>query len=145
MANKGHDDGGQLAIFFSSLGQKDQGSYEQRHWRQLHCSSQPLFFCPQDLHNIKSLEARHSLAAFFLYILSYRIQEEELLVLLLELQVCIVNVWQYQGMQVFICYTYSVEQTSVVVFIHLGQNHLLTNFVKTNFPNLSIFIGLYQN
>ena len=70
MANKGQD-GGQLAIFF--LGQKDQGSYEQRHWRQLHCSSQPLFFCPQDLHNIKSLEARHSLAAFFLYILFYRI------------------------------------------------------------------------
>ena len=28
---------------------------------------------------------------------------------------------------------------------HYGQNHLLTNFVKTNFPNLSIFIGLYQN
>ena len=28
---------------------------------------------------------------------------------------------------------------------YLGQNHLLTNFLKTNFPNLSIFISIYQN
>ena len=131
--------------FFSSLGQKDQGSYEQRHWRQLHCSSQPLFFCPQDLHNIKSLEARHSLAAFFLYILSYRIQEEELLVLLLELQVCIVNVWQYQGMQIFICYIVQSRPLLQYLFIWGRIICQVTNFVKTNFPNLSIFIGLYQN
>ena len=27
----------------------------------------------------------------------------------------------------------------------VGQNHLLTKIVKTNFTNFSIFIGLYQN
>ena len=32
----------------------------------------------------------------------------------------------------------------LIKYVH-GQNHLLTNFVKTNFPNLSISIGLYQN
>ena len=28
---------------------------------------------------------------------------------------------------------------------YLGQNHLLTNFVKTNFPNLSIFFSIPYN
>ena len=73
MANKGHD-GGQLAIFF--LVKKTKAVMNSDVGGGCTAASQSFFFCPQDLHNIKSLEARHSLAAFFLYIvyiLSYRI------------------------------------------------------------------------
>ncbi len=74
MANKGHD-GGQLAIFF--LVKKTKAVVMNSNvGGGCTAASQSFFFCPQDLHNIKSLEARHNLAAFFLcsiYILSYRI------------------------------------------------------------------------
>ena len=43
------------------------------------------------------------------------------------------------------CLACNCDPTGMYVYTNQGQNHLSANFVKSTFPNLSIFIGLYNN